>query len=122
MNTITWLLIGHLVGDFVLQNDWMAKGKKNGFFTLPGIVHYATYSIVLLFFLFLDGWHGSSILPYALSAILIFITHWLLDGTDFIGWWMRFYHQTDMPLVRLMVDQTFHILVLVLIAVWVYRW
>ena len=28
------LLVGHLVGDYILQNDWMAKSKSN---THPGI-------------------------------------------------------------------------------------
>lgn len=24
-----WLLLGHLIGDYVVQNDWMAKNKVN---------------------------------------------------------------------------------------------
>ena len=119
MNTITWLVLGHLVGDWMLQNDWMAKGKKTAFFATPGVVHYFLYTFTVLAFLFFDGARGNPAQFYILVALLLFGSHWLIDATDIVERWMRFYHQTANPTVRLMVDQTIHLLILTLIAVWV---
>lgn len=30
MNTFIWLIVGHYLGDFVLQNDYVAKNKAPG--------------------------------------------------------------------------------------------
>lgn len=40
-------IYAHLIGDYLIQNDWMAKGKK----TSTGIclVHIATYLLPFLF-------------------------------------------------------------------------
>lgn len=38
------LIVGHLVGDYILQNDWMAKNKTNPH---PGHKPYPTESITL---------------------------------------------------------------------------
>jgi hypothetical protein len=40
------LLVAHFVGDFVLQNSWMALGKSK--FWTPLLVHIAVYTAVLL--------------------------------------------------------------------------
>jgi hypothetical protein len=122
MNTMTWLFLGHLVGDWLLQNDWMAKGKKKGFFSLPGLTHFAVYTIVLLGVLIFDGRGEYNGLLLFLVGLLIFLSHWILDATNIVERWMRFYHQTEAPMIRLMVDQTFHFVILALIAVWVNTW
>jgi len=117
MNTITWLFIGHLVGDWLLQNDWMAKGKKTDFFALQGLVHFFIYTAVVLVFLSFDGVGGQSPWLYLVAGVIIFLTHWVIDATNIVERWMRFYHQTEAPMVRLMADQTFHLLILTLVAV-----
>ena len=43
MTMFSWLLLGHLLGDWLLQNDWMAQGKRQGFFTLAGLIHFTIY-------------------------------------------------------------------------------
>ena len=58
-------LILHLVGDFVLQSDWMARNKVKRLW--PAIVHAAVYS--LPFFLI-----GS--IP---AVSVIFATHLIID-------------------------------------------
>lgn len=112
MNTFSWLVIGHLVGDWLLQNDWMAKGKRRGLVTAAGMTHFAIYTLSILAALAL--FHGAALPPrsYGLAAALVFATHWLVDATDIVDAWMRLCRQTKVPLVRLMVDQTFHFLVL----------
>lgn len=112
MNTFSCLVVGHLVGDWLLQNDWMAKGKRQGLVTAAGMAHFAIYTLAVLAALAL--FHGAA-LPldaYGLAAALVFVSHWLVDATDIVDGWMRLLRQTNLPLVRLMVDQTFHILVL----------
>lgn len=119
MNTYIWLLLGHLLGDWVLQNDWMAKGKKKGLFTLAGAVHYAVYTGVILGALWLSGVTGRGLGFYLGCGIFVFVSHWLIDATDSVEWWMRFYRQSRLEVVRVMVDQALHLLVLLVLTLWV---
>lgn len=74
-------LLGHLVGDYLLQNDWMALNKKA--YTLKGwtacIVHCLLYSIAVCLF---TGWLDWRFL-------LVFITHLALDKTMVVVWYMN---------------------------------
>ena len=112
MNTFSFLFFGHLFGDWVFQNDWMAKGKRRRLFSLPGLVHAAIYTACVLLAAWVSG--GFRALPgaYLWLGGLVFVSHWLIDGTRLVDSWMRLYRQTDLPVVRLMVDQTLHLLVL----------
>lgn len=108
----SWLLLGHLLGDWLLQNDWMAQGKKQGLFTKAGMTHFVTYTIMILlvFWLFNNG----ELNPTAALAVgvIVFVSHWLIDATDIVQGWMHFYGQSDREMVRVMVDQTLHLLAL----------
>ncbi|MCP4710325.1 MAG: DUF3307 domain-containing protein [Planctomycetes bacterium] len=116
MNTFTWLLIGHLVGDWVLQNDWMARGKKHSLVTLAGMVHFAVYTAVISGAFWLSDAGDKSLALYLILGIVIFVSHWLIDATSVVDKWMRFYRQSNLTMVRVMVDQTCHILILAAIA------
>lgn len=48
MTTFAWLVIGHLVGDWVAQNDWMAKGKRLGLVNAAGLAHFSIYTAAVL--------------------------------------------------------------------------
>jgi hypothetical protein len=112
MSALSWLVFGHLIGDWLLQNDWMAMGKRQRLLCLPGLVHAALYTACILGAAWaFGGWHGSPA-SYLVLGGLIFISHWLIDGTRLVEGWMRFYRQSDLPVVRLMVDQTLHLVVL----------
>ena len=117
MNTFTWLLFGHFVGDWVLQNDWMAKGKKEGLLALAGVVHFAIYTATIVGSLWLSGMTNTGAPFYLIVGAIVFVSHWLIDATDGVERWMRFYRQSHLETVRLMVDQTLHLLVLVLLTV-----
>ncbi len=119
MNVFAWLLMGHLVGDWLLQSDWMATDKKNGLLTLAGAAHFTTYTAVIMVALWLSGAMNNKPAFYpVLSAIIIFFSHWLLDSTDIVKLWMRFYGQSDSKkFVQVVVDQTIHLLVLTLVVV-----
>ena len=115
MVTFLWLSLGHLVGDWLLQNDWMARGKRAGLFTFPGTVHFTIYTAAVMGALWLSGvWDGGPVAYFV--GLAVFLSHWLIDGADLAGWWMRTYRQSDREMVRVMVDQTLHLLVLALLT------
>lgn len=44
--TAVGIVLAHLVGDYILQSDWMACGKTSRWW--PAIVHGATYTVPFL--------------------------------------------------------------------------
>lgn len=62
MSLFGWLFIGHLIGDWLLQNDWMAKNKQRSLFTIAGFTHFAIYTFCMMLMLW-------SIYPHALSLV-----------------------------------------------------
>lgn len=112
MSIFAWLLIGHFVGDWMLQNDWMARNKRGRWWSFPCVVHCLIYSIVIV----QAAWIGSrGVIPLAqLGMIFVFIllSHWIIDGFDLAGVWGRFINQTQSDYVRIVVDQTMHMIVL----------
>jgi hypothetical protein len=120
MNIFTWLLLGHLLGDWVLQNDWMARGKKRGLLTLAGMTHFTIYTLTLLTMLWLAGVMQSNPTFYIGLSLAIFASHWLVDATDVVERWMNFYCQSKVEIVRIMVDQTLHLagLALLVLVFW----
>lgn len=121
MNIFSWLLIGHLVGDWLLQNDWMAANKQRHLFTLAGMTHFAIYTgcmTLLLLVAKADGALNISAQQVLLFVVIIFTSHWLIDATAFARKWAKFTNQSDLPIVHIMVDQTFHLLVIVALIKW----
>jgi len=116
MNTFAWLLLGHLLGDWLLQNDWMARGKKRGLLTLAGLVHCAIYMAAVVGTAWLSGLRQSRPASYLCFAAILFASHWLIDATDGVDRWMRLLRQSRLELVRIMVDQVLHLLTLVGLA------
>lgn len=96
-------IYAHLIGDYLLQNDWMAKGKKDS----SGVctIHVIIYMLPFLF----TG------LPWW-KLLLIAVQHWLQDRTDFVLWSMKvtgrheFAMQPLAPWSIIMTDNLFHIL------------
>lgn len=44
--TLVLLLLGHLIGDYILQSDWMATGKTQRWW--PAVAHALTYTVCYL--------------------------------------------------------------------------
>lgn len=94
----------HMVGDYLLQNDWMAlnKKKKGRLGLLACLVHCTLYS--LPFFL-IGNWK---------QVLVIFITHFLIDRWFFVKWYMNLVGQANFakpptaPWSIFFVDNTFH--------------
>jgi hypothetical protein len=95
----------------------MAQGKKKGVFRMAGLAHFATYAAAVLAALWLSGVRDKNPAFYLALGAIIFTSHWLIDATHIVERWMRFYRQSNLEVVRLMVDQTLHLLVLAALAV-----
>ena len=117
MDMFSWLVLGHLLGDWLLQNDWMARGKRRGLITLAGMAHFITYTIMVLLMFWLFNKSEVNVVLALTVGTIIFVSHWLIDATNLVQGWMRFYGQSDREMVRVMVDQTLHILTLGLLTV-----
>lgn len=99
------LILGHLVGDFLLQNHWMADNKATR--TLPRLVHCIVYSITVYAFSWLAG--GISLIAVG----IILLSHFIIDQRSFIHWWMAAINRTSgMPWLSIVYDQIFHLLIL----------
>lgn len=108
MNMFAWLLVGHLVGDFILQTGWMAK-KTSNYVAL--IVHSAVYTLSVIILSLPAGG-----LSYK-AATVIFISHLLLDQRRFVELWVRFVNNAaGLPWIHIAVDQCFHLVVLAFVA------
>jgi hypothetical protein len=116
MSMFNWLLIGHLVGDWMLQNDWMARNKQRRWFSPAILVHCTIYTLTLILALWAANRSNSTTPPYLTFSSLIFLSHWLIDAGQLATRWMRWLHQSHLRFVQLMVDQTMHLLVLVILV------
>lgn len=69
--------ISHLVGDYLLQNDYIAKYKKEN--ALVCVVHVLLYLFPFLFFTELS----------VLQLSLVGVEHFLQDRWNFVVWFMK---------------------------------
>jgi hypothetical protein len=70
-------LIGHLIGDYLLQNDWMAQGKKKS--ALPCFVHVVIYTAAVMLLTHWPLW----------AATVVAMPHYAIDRWQFVPWYMR---------------------------------
>ena len=71
------LLLGHLVGDYILQNNWMAQRKGSSLF--PCLVHCLLYTAaVCLFTNHSPEW-----------AAVVFLSHFPVDRWSLADKWLR---------------------------------
>jgi hypothetical protein len=102
------LIIGfllHLIGDYVLQNDWMATHKSKS--DLACAVHVLVYSAP--FFFLVDHYSG---------WLIILFSHFLIDRYRLAYYWVSspwYAGKTEKPAyisvwVMIIVDNTFHLL------------
>lgn len=75
-DSLTCALIGHLVGDYLLQNDWMANNKKRSSFACA--VHCVIWATCVCLF---AGWSLYAWAP-------LFLMHFIQDRTQIVMLWM----------------------------------
>jgi len=100
-------LVAHLVADWLLQNDWMARNKAD--LRHPaGWVHAAIQGVCLGLAL---GW---------MAGLVLGLVHLLIDTRRPVDWWIRVFKRSDRaplaPVIAIMTDQVLHLATL---AVWV---
>jgi len=91
--------VAHLVGDFILQNEWMATKKIQSSFVC--MVHVLVYLVPFLL-CHLEWW----------QIVLIGSQHFIEDRKMlFTSFWMRVWKHVPPEnwKLRLYVDQTFHL-------------
>lgn len=96
-------IYAHLIGDYILQNDWMAQHKKVK--SINCLVHVITYMIPFLF-CNMALW----------QLLLIGIQHYYIDRTNFVVWFMKkkgsgiFASNVCFPWSVIVIDNIIHIL------------
>lgn len=109
MNTLTLAIIGHLIGDYLLQNDSMASLKKKHSDVCA--VHCAIWTLCVIT---LAGW---ATVP---AVLFLFGTHFLIDRWQFVTWWMKFNCQEKFagppfaPWSLIVVDNVWHLVTIFL--------
>lgn len=92
------LLAAHMVGDFILQTNWMAVNKTKNLTAL--FIHCALYTIC-----FFPVIVGRDKMDGLIFLLLIFVTHMAVDHA-------RWASDKDWPPKPILVDQTIHIVIL----------
>lgn len=116
MDTLTLAIVGHLVGDYLLQNDWMALNKKKPTATgeLACCIHCAIWTISVTAF---AGWATPLICGF------LWLAHYAQDRTNVVLWWMtkvnrqpQFASGPCAPWSIIVVDNVWHIVSLYIVA------
>ena len=102
--------MGHLIGDYVLQTDWMAVNKKK--WNLEGwiacLIHCLIWSLCITI----------AINKFSVSLfILIFFSHLIIDKTNIIKFCLNKFKIMPNPTLWkvIIVDNAIHLLILLLI-------
>jgi hypothetical protein len=93
-----YLFLGHLIGDYVFQNDFMAQNKFKKGWTgrWPCIVHCLEYSLVICLCMGLSG--TVSLTTALIFFPIAFLSHYPIDRTSFAKWWLKHYNKKPLPL------------------------
>lgn len=108
-------IIGHLVGDYLLQNDWMAlnKKRKDDVGLLSCAVHCVIWASAVSFAA--GWWHSFWVWP------VLYLTHLAQDHTNVVAWWMDRIGQKQFrtgpcaPWSIIVVDNVWHIVTIALV-------
>jgi hypothetical protein len=105
------LLIAHLLGDFVLQRSAVVDGKHQGRWQ-SWVEHGAVHLICLLV-----AWLLFSSMP--LLDYKVGIAFALIVATHLFADWVKVRRGAACPLAAFVLDQAFHVLVLLVFAIWI---
>lgn len=119
MSLFDGLLIGHLVADWLLQNDWIARNKQRRWANSAIFVHCTVYTLTLLATLWLFRPDFDDSTKYLVFGAVTFLSHWLIDAGALAARWRAWLRQTRSNFVQVMADQTLHVLVIAALVVWV---
>ncbi len=107
MNLFTWMLVGHLAGDFLLQSSWMAEKKAVEFF--PLLAHCIFYTATVAIFSLPVG--GITLT----GMLMIFLGHLIVDNKKVVQLWAKHISRAEgNTWLQVVQDQSWHIIVLAL--------
>ena len=107
---LSWLIAGHLIGDFLLQNKWMSENKEKK--ALPLLIHSAVYTAAV----FVLSLAAGGLSPA--GVLLIFAAHVILDKRGFVRWWCQNITKSfPSTILMVMTDQAWHAAALVLACI-----
>ena len=116
MRYFSYLIIAHLVGDYLIQTEFEALNKALGrFWNRALISHCVKYTLSFVPFLI---WFG---LPLW-WLLVIYGSHMMLDRRWFILWWRKFITRNSEDSIKatfwltVVIDQIFHVIVLAILA------
>jgi hypothetical protein len=110
-------LVCHLTGDLLLQTEWQALTKVRGLSDREGrralMSHALTYTLCYVPALVWVGEDRGAVRAVVV-ALVIGLPHVVIDDGRFVRVWLReVKHSPDpAPSLRLMVDQSFHVVCL----------
>lgn len=110
-DTLSFAIVGHLAGDYLLQNDWQALGKKRS--TAICSVHCVLWTVSVVAF---SGWWHWWVF------IALFATHFVQDRGTLVRKFMRLNRQDGFagpplgPWSIIAVDNVLHIVTLAIVA------
>jgi hypothetical protein len=111
-----WLLISHLIGDFLVQTDNMAKNKAQSWYWMFRHIAVYMFTVTVVVVVYALNHRAPAWLTVG-SWLFIFVTHIILDRRKFTLWWMRSVGVSqDHPWLSIVVDQVFHLLTLAITA------
>lgn len=111
-------IIGHLVGDYLIQNDFIAMNKKSNSFVCAVHCFLWSWSVIL----FGVPWTTNFAFPVVPMFAILFITHFIQDRTTIIRKWMTLIGQDQFatgalsPWSIVVDDNVWHIVTI--FAVW----
>lgn len=99
------IILGHLVGDYLLQSDWMALNKKKigAKGLISCIIHCLIWTTSMMLFI------GKLNIALFLG---LFISHLILDRTNLVVWFLNATRIMPNPAMWkiIIVDNTLHLL------------
>lgn len=116
MTLFEWLLIGHFIGDWAFQSEWMVRHKQDALFNRAIFFHCGVYTVVLLVVLGLSVQFALPAGDFFIFGAVVYLSHWLIDATNAAYYWMNVFQQSNVLFVRIVVDQIFHLLILALLV------
>jgi hypothetical protein len=116
MSPLAWFVVAHFVGDYLIQTEYEALNKAQGrFWNRALVVHCLKYTACFI----------PALLAYQVSLIWllpVLATHLLFDRRWLIVLWRKYINRNSDEGIKqtfwltIMVDQIFHVLVIVAIV------
>ena len=112
MNYIALGFLFHLIGDYLLQNDWMATNKTKN--TIVALIHASLYSFLFFFITDIE------------CFLVLSVSHFFIDRFRLAQYWImlvnwnwqskNFGYDNDKPLwmsvwLMIIIDNTIHLLI-----------